>query len=344
MNVIDSYLDTLFSPYPDSPRLREARTELRAMMEDQQQALLNDGLSESQAVGRVIAEFGSLEEVAPVLGISRELGAATGTVVDEPDGKPRLELDEVRAYSERVRATQWMTALAVPLFVICPIPLLILIAIAGTTTPQPETWAVATGLVLLLVMVTAGVLILVLRGSRLGEFEHIEEGDFTLSAPVRSFAQSVRRDNRGSYGKATAVAIAVWILCAIPVIISGFMSTGENDVTPLYGVSITLLLVALGLVIHLRAAWSDHVSSTLLQTEDDMDMPENSESPVIRVIAALYWPVATAAYLAWSFYTGDWESTWILWPVVGVLYAALWSVNAAIGNQRNGRSDRAAAR
>ena len=53
MNVIDSYLDTLFSPYPDTARLREARRELRAMMEDQQQGLLADGLTESQAVGRV---------------------------------------------------------------------------------------------------------------------------------------------------------------------------------------------------------------------------------------------------------------------------------------------------
>ena len=61
MNVIDSYLDTLFAPYPDTPRLREARAELRTMMEDQQDGLMEEGLTESQAVGRVIAEFGSLE-------------------------------------------------------------------------------------------------------------------------------------------------------------------------------------------------------------------------------------------------------------------------------------------
>jgi hypothetical protein len=81
VNVIDSYLDTLFAPYPDSPRLREARAELRTMMEDAQDGLMEEGLTESQAVGRVIAEFGTLEEVAPVLGIDAELGrspAASG--------------------------------------------------------------------------------------------------------------------------------------------------------------------------------------------------------------------------------------------------------------------------
>ena len=60
------------------PRLREARNELRALMEDQQQALMDAGRSESQAVGAVIAEFGSLEEVAGELGISAELGGGAG--------------------------------------------------------------------------------------------------------------------------------------------------------------------------------------------------------------------------------------------------------------------------
>lgn len=40
MSVIDSYLDTLFAPYPDTPRLREARTELRTMMENQLDGLM----------------------------------------------------------------------------------------------------------------------------------------------------------------------------------------------------------------------------------------------------------------------------------------------------------------
>lgn len=104
MNVIDSYLDTLFAPYPETPRLREARTELRAMMEDTQQGLLEDGLSESQAVGRVIAEFGTLEEVAPVLGIDAELGRP-GAVPAGPTA-PVLELPRAREYVETVHRTQ----------------------------------------------------------------------------------------------------------------------------------------------------------------------------------------------------------------------------------------------
>src|SRR5699024_3241012 len=69
----------------------------------------------------------------------------------------------------------------------------------------------------------------------------------------------------------------------------------------------------------------------LMQEPDaDRDAPEHSDSPVIRAIAAVYWPVMAAIYLAWSFLTGDWEISWVIWPVAGVLYAGLSSLNVAL--------------
>ena len=111
MTVIDSYLDTLFAPYPDSPRLREARAELRALMEDQQQALMDAGRTESQAVGAVIAEFGSLDEVAAVLGITAELdGTAAGT---GPTAPAMLSIERAEEYVEAVRRGRWIPAVEI---------------------------------------------------------------------------------------------------------------------------------------------------------------------------------------------------------------------------------------
>ena len=33
--------------------------------------------------------------------------------------------------------------------------------------------------------------------------------------------------------------------------------------------------------------------------------------------------LAAAVYLGWNFTTEDWKNTWIVWPVAGVLYAAV---------------------
>ena len=41
----------------------------------------------------------------------------------------------------------------------------------------------------------------------------------------------------------------------------------------------------------------------------------------IEKVGAIYWSLVTAVYLAWSFITNNWSSTWIIWPVAGVLFA-----------------------
>ena len=57
------------------------------------------------------------------------------------------------------------------------------------------------------------------------------------------------------------------------------------------------------------------------------------------MVAAVYWPVAAAIYLAWSFLSGDWGITWVVWPIAGVLYAGLWSASAALGSAADDRAD-----
>ncbi|MGP9539582.1 permease prefix domain 1-containing protein [Brachybacterium sp. AOP43-C2-M15] len=326
MNVIDSYLDTLFAPYPDTARLREARTELRAMMEDTQQGLIADGLTESQAVGRVIAEFGTLEEVAPVLGIDTELSRSPEAA---DAALPELDVFRAREYVEAVRRTQWMPATGLALFVLCAVPLLLLIAATTDPSGSPAGWAVAAGITAVLVLVASGILLLLGRDLRLKDFEDIDEGDFTPGPQVRAFAEDLERERRSAVTIASAVAILLWILCALPVILVSLLSA-EMSFAPLYGVSLTLAMVAAGLAIMTGAGWSDTATGNLLQEPEDEDDPERSDNPVVRAVAAIYWPVAAAIYLAWSFLSGDWGVTWVLWPVAGVLYAGLSSLSAAL--------------
>ena len=42
-----------------------------------------------------------------------------------------------------------------------------------------------------------------------------------------------------------------------------------------------------------------------------------------KALSAAYWTLAVAVYLGWNFTTEDWKNTWIVWPVAGVLYAAV---------------------
>ena len=69
MDTIRNYLNAMFAGLPDTPEVRRAYEELAAMMEDKYTELMEEGLTENEAVGTVISEFGNLEELAQTLGI-----------------------------------------------------------------------------------------------------------------------------------------------------------------------------------------------------------------------------------------------------------------------------------
>ena len=81
MDTIETFLDNMFAPYPATPRLIEARSELRAMMEDAYNDAIAQGKTHNEAVGQVITDFGNLHELAPVLGIAQDI---------QPGGAPQV--------------------------------------------------------------------------------------------------------------------------------------------------------------------------------------------------------------------------------------------------------------
>ena len=155
MDTIDTFLDAMFAPYPSTPRLLEAKGELRAMMEDAYADAVGRGKTHNEAVGQVITDFGNLEELAPVLGILPDIRSAraddaaaaaytaTGTASagaadptdpaaaaplpqdDAPSDYPVVTLPEAQALAEARRRTGRLLGRGVALFVLAPIPLIV---------------------------------------------------------------------------------------------------------------------------------------------------------------------------------------------------------------------------
>ena len=78
MNTIRSYLESMFAKLPNTPDVIKAKCELGQMMEDKYTGLVNEGKSENEAVAQVISEFGNLDELGDVLGISSILNHESG--------------------------------------------------------------------------------------------------------------------------------------------------------------------------------------------------------------------------------------------------------------------------
>ena len=184
MNVISAYLDTMFTAYPASPRLREAKAELHGMMEDAYSGYIESGLSENEAVGRVITEFGNLDELAPVLGITTEIAPVASETADaaaHPHVSP-ITQQEATLYAAERQRTEPQLAQGVALLVASPATLVMLSSL-GTAPWAPFTTNTGSliGLIVLLVMALAGVLLIVKRSQQLAPFSNITSGTFRRS-------------------------------------------------------------------------------------------------------------------------------------------------------------------
>ena len=71
------------------------------------------------------------------------------------------------------------------------------------------------------------------------------------------------------------------------------------------------VLLLLGLGLHL-------VVVVLLRTAAALENERRNER-----LGGVYWPVVVAAYLLWSFLSGGWHYTWVIWPAAALLFAAL---------------------
>jgi len=60
-----------------------------------------------------------------------------------------------------------------------------------------------------------------------------------------------------------------------------------------------------------------------LLKEGDYALPKKRENRIKETVASVYWLLATAIYLGASFLTNEWETTWVVWPIAGILFAGV---------------------
>jgi hypothetical protein len=79
METIKRYLESMFENLPRTLEVMRAKEELYSMMEDKYTELINEGKKENEAISIVISEFGNLDELAENLGINKSIFEAASS-------------------------------------------------------------------------------------------------------------------------------------------------------------------------------------------------------------------------------------------------------------------------
>ena len=102
---------------------------------------------------------------------------------------------------------------------------------------------------------------------------------------------------------------------------------------PVYGLLATLAMVAVGVYLLVETCTLNGGYQRLLE-EGDYTRAKKEESKRNGPLLMIFWGVTTGIYLFWSFWTDDWERTWLVWPVAGVLFVAALGMSSMLHDRK----------
>jgi transcriptional regulator with XRE-family HTH domain len=248
----------------------------------------------------------TLEEPTPSETEARDSAAPARTVTAE----------EANDYMAAVEKHSKRIVLGVALCILSPI-LLILLASWGELGVIGMTGEVGCGIGLtaLLLMIGVAVALFITNGLPLSRYEFLEEEEFSLAYGVAGIVERRQEQYRTRFVGLITVGVLLCIFSVIPLILVSILSGGEALQIGMLG--LLLALCACGVSCIVRACYINGSFQRLLRTGDFAPKKTKSSrsEAVYEAITGAYWCLVTGGYLLWSFLTGDWHITWIIWVI-----------------------------
>ncbi|GFP10284.1 hypothetical protein DM475_07170 [Lactobacillus helveticus] len=193
----------------------------------------------------------------------------------------------------------------------------------------PLEMMVILGVIILLILVAIGVSFFIAADHQTKIYEELEYENCELSNEQAEQIRQAKRNFSKPYTNMIITATVLCILSAVPLLCGVFftkMLNGSQMDHLMTGlVAGTLVLVAIGVFFFIKSNITMDSYNILLQTDDYTPKKKNGRR-IMNKYAAVYWLTATMLYLGYSFLTNNWEHSWIIWPIAGILYGIIEKV------------------
>ncbi len=253
--------------------------------------------------------------------------------------KEDVEIDEEVYHISMEEASEFISiqkkdapkiANAVSMCIASPILLIVLAGLSESRIFKiSEELASGIGLVTLLLMISTAVFIFIKCGARVEKFNYLEKKKIETAYGVDGMVREKKAAFAEKSNLIIAIGVILCILSSVPLIVSSFVCDQEYIFTTMVGVLLLIIAVAVNLFV--RVGNINAAYNKLLQ-EGDYTVNKKKTAPVLSRVATIYWLLAVAIYLGWSLPTNNWDISWIVWPVAGVLYAVVISIVKMIIN------------
>ncbi|MFY8350514.1 helix-turn-helix domain-containing protein [Pseudoalteromonas sp. SSM20] len=233
----------------------------------------------------------------------------------------QVSLEQALDYIKAKKEQAILTAKGVAFFVCSAVPLFFLLALSNTASVAlDKKVATVMGIISIFLMVAVGVRLVIQTNGFKRNLTFIEKNKFELMYGVHSAISEKLDGFTPSYNNKVSLAVTLFICSTVPLLLV-VMLIGRADLTLLM-LAVLLFLVTLGLWIIIPTSSEFEAYKHILNEGDkNRELTQNERNAM--KLAPFYWPLVLAIFLAWSLWTMNWGVTWIIWPVAGVLFAAL---------------------
>ena len=181
------------------------------------------------------------------------------------------------------------------------------------------------GIILLLLCVGSAVAMFVMNGLKLQKYGYLEREVIETAYGVSGMVRERQERFRSAYVGHLTVGIVLCVIAAIPIFVAVVLWDGGKweGQAMVIAVAIVLILIAVGVFLLVRAGIRWETFQILLEEGDYSRKKKTEKEEYYMISHSVFWPLVTAVYLIWSFATGDWHFTWVIWPVAPLLHTVL---------------------
>lgn len=367
----------MFAGLPDTPEVRRAYEELAAMMEDKYTELTEEGLSENEAVGTVISEFGNLEELAQTLGIedylnareSRTQGSDNKAHTTSAGAQDQGAKDwGAQYFGNQERTTQeqgtqnWGTQdqgtqnwsglynesrrlisaeelcdyLSVGGFAAVIRSFGVFLCITSFVGPVllgdlGSGWIAGTlesfGIALFFVFIAAAVACFLIARAYMKPWKFFKTDALDFDEEAKEIIADQEQTVNNENTKRRIIGIVTIILSIVPMIIINCSLTVAMFFV-LVGTGVFLLVYngsKKGLLVQIRRAQSRAQASRNRNGRRYVSTPKTKKEKYqysdrnLSTLMPIYWEVVTCFYFGFSFLTGSWAISWLIWIAAGAV-------------------------
>ena len=312
----------------------------------------------------------SIPDMDKVVQMSRLFGVTTDYLlkdeiemaeptVNADDRQPplrRVTIGEASDYLALRRTAAPKMALATMLCIFSPIALIGLAAVSelsASAFPLREETAAGIGLCVLMILAAIAVTLFLSCGNKAKEYDFLEKEPFETEYGVTGMVKERQKAFKPTYDRMNTIGTVLCVLSFVPlfaviaVIQDGFFMTmavclllavclSGSDLMYIGAVCLLLGFVALACLAFVYAGTRTGAMEKLLE-EGDYTRREKSQKNITGPVSVIYWLVATAIFMIYTFGpkgNGQPRYSWIIWAVAGVLYAAVLAGIKLIRNRK----------